>query len=75
MIISDDLLAAANNNIPDLNGFNANNNHNSFINNFIDFKEFLPLNLKKEENYLSSGHVIKIDCNLEDNSVDMKDFY
>ncbi len=75
VIINDDLLAAVNNGISDISDFNTNNNNPSvFINNFNDFKSFLPLNLKKEENYLSNI-AIKVNSNVEENSIDMKDFY
>ena len=75
VIINDDLLSAANNGISDISDFNSNNNNPSmFFNNFIEFKGFLPLNLKKEENYLSNT-AIKVNSNIEENSIDMKDFY
>lgn len=81
VIVNDDLLAAANNvSITDLNDYVNTNCQNGYINNYMNYnKTFMaPMNLKKEENYLST--TVKTMSSLmnnsfDDHAIDMKDFY
>jgi hypothetical protein len=67
----DDLLVESEVAAAGISDFN-NTNPSVFISS--DYNRFLP-NLKKEQYVSTASNIIKVDCNNNDDVVDMKDFY